>query len=371
MKKCFSIILILVFAQNLMFCQSSGQYWQNKSLSLSHYYGYLIPEYSYHHLQATEAINGFSIGFGKTSSGNDFWQRLYNYPVSGLCLFHSGLSNAELYGHQTAIFAYTGSEFLSDKKLQLPWQFGLGMNYVSKRFDFQDNYHNIGVGSNLNVYFRGSFGWSFMIFEIFRFTQSLVFHHLSNANMNEPNIGLNWLTVSNTIAFYPKGKSVRLITDVPDFKKAVEHFIFLNGGLKHTVSFEPYKYMTGSLSYVAELGISHMVSLSLGADLFFDSSVEEEMIAKGIEFEHYFAWHSGVHVGLKMNYNKLGVGIQQGIYVGLLEHLNNNKMYNRAFAQWRFNDWFTAMIALKSHLHILDHVEIGIGYRLFKSNCRE
>lgn len=368
-KLCHIILLLLL---KISFCnaQTTASFFENKSVSASYHYGFLLPEYTYHQLQSISPINGVEVNFGTRLTGENYWQRLYNYPVSGISMYYSGLSNKGLYGNVFALYAYSGSSFFQDKKVQITWRMGLGFCYIGKKFHLENNYYNISVGSHINMLFRGEFGWGTKISERFDFRQNLAFNHFSNANMAEPNIGLNWLNLQNAIVYYPKARPQINNVVVPKHNLSIKHRLILSGGLKHTKSFESYQYITSSLAYSPLFSISHLVSVGPGADLFYDSSVKTIFERRERNFETQYAWQTGFHVNFIMYYNRLGFGIQQGLYVGLKDELAGNKAYNRAFIEFIFNQNLHLVLALKTHLHILDHVQLGIGINIKDKNLK-
>ena len=66
----------------------------------------------------------------------------------------------------------------------------------TKKFELSDDYENVAVGSHLNVHFRYHLGLQYDISSNLKLKSGLNFHHFSNANMREPNLGLNMLSVS-------------------------------------------------------------------------------------------------------------------------------------------------------------------------------
>jgi hypothetical protein len=238
----------------------------------------------------------------------------------------------------------------------------LGLCYATKKYDAFDNPFNVVVGSHLNIYFRAAIGWKLLTMKKFGIAQYFTFHHLSNANMSAPNVGLNWLTFTNSITFYPKGKPSIANVPIPPVETGLRHQIILSAGLKHTRSFESYKYVAASLSYTALWKPTHVFSFGLGADLFYDSSVRDVLESSNSTFLPRYLWHSGLHLEQRVTYNKTSFGLQEGLYMGFLEKVNNNKMYNRAFVQRHIGQNLIVRLSMKSHLHILDHVELGIGW---------
>jgi hypothetical protein len=369
--KVWHILILLLLKISFCNAQSYKDFLDNKSIGASYHYGFLLPEYTYHQLQAISAINGVEINLGTKLNGKNYWQNLYNYPVSGISMYYSGLSNKELYGNVFSVYAYSGSSFFPDRKIQLTWRLGLGFCYVGKKFHLEDNLYNISVGSHINMLFRGELGWETKITDRFDFRQNLAFNHFSNANMAEPNIGLNWLNFQNAIVYYPKARPQINSVVVPNHSLSVKHRLILSGGLKHTKSFESYQYITSSLAYSPVFSISHLVSVGPGADLFYDSSVKTIFERRERDFKPHFAWQSGLHINFIMYYNRMGFGLQQGIYLGLIDEVAGNKAYNRAFIEFFFNKNLHVVLALKTHLHILDHVQLGIGINIKDKSLKQ
>lgn len=356
-------IILILSSTLLASAQQSESILKNTSFRIAYHHGWLIPEYSFVKMQAGQPINGFEISYDKQSDGSLYWHRLYRNPITGIGFFYSGLGNSGVFGTQSAVFFHTGSQFYkSPTGFAIPWQLGIGLCYVSKKYDAIDNAFNVAVGSHVNIYFRAAIGWELITLKKLKISQGLTFHHLSNANMSEPNIGLNWLTLTHYISFLPKGKPVITESEIPEPDRRIHNQVFINVGLKHTRSFESYKYTTASLAYTALWIPGHIVSLGLGGDLFYDSSVKDEMKTNRQEFKPRYFWHSGIHTEQKMVYNKMSFGIQEGVYLGFAEKVNNHTFYNRAFIQRRLTPNISAMISIKTHLHILDHVEFGLGW---------
>lgn len=348
--------------------QGKSDLLKNSFVKASYHYGFLLPEYSFIRQQSNSSIQGFEISLLNQSDGSKYWHRLYNFPEAGVGFFHSGLGNSVLFGHQSALFFQTGSSIYRSRneKLAFPWQLGVGLCRVSEKYDAQTNPFNVAVGSHINIYFRAAVSWNLHLGEKFILTQGLTFHHLSNANMSEPNIGLNWLTLHHSISFGPKGVGSRVVSEVPSKDQRIAHQVYANYGIKHTRSFESYKYSTASLSYSALWVPSYIVSFGIGADFFYDSSVKDELETSQREFKNQYYFHSGIHIEQKMVYNKMSFGIQEGVYIGLKEKVGNHVLYNRAFLQRELTKSLSIMLSVKTHLHILDHVELGLGWK-FKS----
>jgi hypothetical protein len=77
-------------------------------------------------------------------------------------------------------------------------------------------------------------------------------------------------------------------------------------------------------------------------------------------------FNTGIHLSQEIVYHSFSFILQEGFYVGLLDEINRSAMYNRAILRWKFKKNVLISISMKSHLHILDYPELGVGYYFTK-----
>jgi hypothetical protein len=76
-----------------------------------------------------------------------------------------------------------------------------------------------------------------------------------------------------------------------------------------------------------------------------------------------YDFRSGIHFSQEVVYNKFSIIIQEGFYLVLKDQVEQHVMYNRGIIRYRITDRFLVQLAMKSHIHILDYPEIGVGIR--------
>ena len=124
-------------------------------------------------------------------------------------------------------------------------------------------------------------------------------------------------------------------------------------------------YFTSSFSTEYKYHWKRKLHVGGGLDLFYDSSTKTEMsVEAGRTYKPIYDFKSGVHFSQELVYNRFSLIIQEGIYLGLTDHLNDSWEYNRAIFRWKFSNHFFVNASMKSHLHILDYPELGFGYYL-------
>ena len=358
------LLLVILVTVHLTGSHLFAQKLDNLRVRMDLHAGYLIPEYQLFNQLVNDHIYSFEASIQKQTSGEKERDQLFNYPEFGVTFLYTSLGNKEVFGHEAAIYGYFLTHLVQKKRFQLNQQFGLGLGYATRTFNLEDNYMNVAVGSRLNIHFNYKIGTSIRLSEKIDLNSGLSFSHYSNANMSEPNLGVNFLT------FYLGSNYLIGKQNIAERRTLKEHqpvnefaFIYAAGG-KHTRALQSTIYFTSSISAEYKRHISRKIRLGAGLDLFYDSSTETEMSAPGKEpYKPIDDFRTGIHLSQEIAYGPFSFILQEGLYVGLTNKVNTSKiMYNRGIVRYKFNDRFLVHITMKSHLHILDYPEVGFGY---------
>lgn len=363
MKIFRNVLLILLSVQPMGF-RAQEKFTDNLHLRTDAHFGFLIPEYQLFNQIANDYVYSGEISLQKQSSGKHDRDQLYNYPEFGVTLLYSSLGNNDVFGHETALYGYFLTHLFERKVFQLNQQFGLGLGYASRKFNLQDNYLNVAVGSHINIHFNYKLGLSLLISERFRINSGLSFSHYSNANMAEPNLGVNTFTAYLGSNYLLGKKNLYEKRTKQEHHPGNEFAVIGSIGGKHTRALQSTIYFTSSLSGEFRRQISRKIRLGAGLDLFYDSSTETEMSVPGKDpYRPINDFRTGIHISQEIAYGDFSFILQEGLYVGLTNTVDPNRMmYNRGIVRWRMNDRFLIQITMKSHLHILDYPEFGFGY---------
>jgi hypothetical protein len=309
-------------------------------------------------------VQSFSINLLRKTTGKSFWEQVYNYPEYGLSLFYSTLGNDRIHGREISIFPYFRLDIISGKRFDLYNETGIGLAYVSRKFDLQENPLNIAVGSHVNIHFNLKLGFQYKTAGRLKLHSGLSFDHFSNSNAREPNLGLNYATLYAGVKYRLGEQSEKMehLIEAPE-KSYHYEFIYSAGG-KHPRAVGSDLYFTSSATFEFKWEPFRVLHFGIGADLFYDTSTEAEMLT--LELKNYrglFDFRSGIHFSQEFVYNKFSLIIQEGFYLLLRDEVDQNVMYNRGIMRYRISNRFFVQLAMKSHLYILDYAELGLGIR--------
>lgn len=352
---------LILFIKGILFAQSGQE--RNLSLRVDGLYGLVIPEYKNISYLVEEPVSGFEISLFRSAIGRNLWEQSYRYPEAGLTFQFTTLGNKKVFGQEYALFPYVQTALVRRPKFLMSTLFGLGLGYATKKFDLENNYQNVSVGSHINIHFNFKLGARWKLSDRFSLNSGLSFTHYSNANMAEPNLGLNlvYLYTGLNYAIQPVQEFIR--TEIPAHKTKHEFaFIYAAGG-KHTRALQSTVYFTSSFSTEYKYQWKRKFRIGCGFDLSYDSATETEMSAPGKNtYKPIYDYRTGIHFSQELVYDRFSFILQEGFYIGLVDQVDNSFMYNRAMLRWKLNDHWLINASMRSHLHILDYPELGIGY---------
>ncbi len=339
------------------------EFLNNTQLTLQYNRGVALPEYSFVSFLVDQPIQSVAFNVLKQTTGKNDWERLYKFPEYGFSFFYTNLGNDQYLGKAFALNYFFKINFISKEKWKVFNQTGIGLGYLTRKFDLEENYHNVGIGSQVNVHFNFRLGASYRFAQKWSTDFGLSFDHFSNGNTADPNLGLNNVTIFTGIRHdlgIIEDKNIQALN--PHVRKNNFEIVASIGGKKTRAISSKY-FLTSSLSAGVNREFFRGFNLGLGADLFYDESIETQMQAKGETFHSSNNFQTGIHLSQEFRYNRFSLILQEGIYLGLTNKGNNKSMYNRGIVQFQFNKNILLRIAMKSHLHILDYPEIGIGIK--------
>lgn len=381
---------IIFFISVVIWFNCFGGFNQIKSdieryLTLNYHQGYVLPEYQEFIYLVNDDIHSLEFNISKQTTGNNYWEQLYKYPRFGLSIYYTTLGNDDLFGREIAIVPYIVNHIIERNRFSLDNHIGCGLSYVTKKFDLKNNYRNIAVGSNLNIHFNLKFYANYQLYNKIYLNSGIAFNHLSNGNSREPNIGLNNISLFTGLDYLIGSKIEKQVHEIKPHNPENEIIITYSIGGKHAGTFQSKYFVTSSLSIELCRKAFRKFYFGIGADVFYDASTKINNASDNIEHntfdEVYHIWvtskdnssnnniykksydyKTGFHISQEFVYHKVSLIVQEGIYAFLTDKITNKKMFNRAIIRYRINNHILINLSMKSHLHILDYPEIGIGY---------
>jgi hypothetical protein len=355
-----SLLLVISFTK----VNSQNRFIDDLKLQVNAHGGYILPEYPFLNALTKDYIRSLDVSLIKETRGKTYWEQIYKYPEYGISFFYSTLGNNEILGHEYALTYFFKLNYIAKKRFKFYQRVGIGGGYITKRFDLDENYMNVAVGSKLNVHFNTRLGTEFKLSEKLNFNLGISFDHFSNANTSEPNLGINYVTGFTGLS-YRIGNSTEIKSfSLEKFDKPKRLDLYISLGGKHPRSLSANYFLASSIALEYNKAITRVVKLGVGTDFFYDSSVKSQLKDFNRNYKSHYSVQTGIHFSQSFTYNRFSIELQEGIYLGLTEKVDHYPIYNRGIVRFQLSDKYAIRIAMKSHLYILDYPEFGLGIKL-------
>ena len=343
------IIIVFFFLTNVFYCQNLNKYTFESSTS----YGRIIP----HRTSIKKIVdnNAFSIEstINFQTNGKKTYHYYYLFPSFGWTLSYTNSGNSDDIGNILATYGSVSLP-LSKKKNPLCFKLGLGVGWIGKTFDLENNFQSVAIGSHVNMNVQLKFEKKYRIKSKHQLKYGILLNHLSNGSYKLPNLGLNILQLQASYSLGVRPQSID--TSMKDFIQPKKHGIFLY----NSSGFKENQILSDRLFYINETSIQLEArqgvksSFLYGFDLLYNSSIKEQT-------NSFF--QSGIILGHILHLNKLKIGTQIGCHVYNKGNIYR-RVYNKIIAEYQISSKLFTRISLRSHLFTADFIGLGIGYKL-------
>jgi hypothetical protein len=255
---------------------------------------------------------------------------------------------------------------VSNEKFSMAFGIGLGMAYLSKKFDRLENYKNLTIGSNYNaaVQFQLKLRWQLSSRLFFNTGASML--HVSNGTIKTPNFGLNIPALFG--GFEWKVNQQKIKYQIPDSLvsyKGKINFRLMASYANKQISREWDKEFN---VYVASMILSRFYNnadrILLGVDAVYDESSKYVLDKKGQATEEWLdVTKIGLNVGHEWTFSQLSIYVNIGYYV----HSNNEDdalLYNKLGLTLQFLKYAFVGLNLQTHWGQADFLSFGLGLNL-------
>lgn len=368
-----SLIIVLVLHSTSLHSQEYEHklFTSNMMLEGRFYYGFLYAQ----HIEL-ERFNGhfpvFEINLQQETFGKRKWERIYNYPEIGMSFLYTGLGKSPELGSALSVFPFIDFPLARIKNFSVNFRFGLGVAYLTKRFDRLTDYKNLAIGSHINASASIMFKARYKLNQ--RYTLSLGFglQHFSNGSLKLPNYGLNIIEVNAGVAYRlaRENKSLgdRFIPPTEPYSAIIRHNIEFDAGFalgwKNMKAVLGQNYMVYHLYENTFFPVKRKSKWGFGLDLSYDESHVKILENEGIAVTNKLnIIRPGINGAYMLVLSKLDFIFNLGYYLGGQER-SNGPFYEKLSFQYKFSKYFFANVMLKVHWGRADYIGWGFGVHI-------
>ncbi len=335
------------------------------------HYGFLMS----HHLELDifqSHFPAFELSIQKGTWGKHRWEAMYAYPIVGIGIWSSPLGGFKEIGSAVAVYPFIDFPLFGDQSNGFNFRLGVGLGYLTNKFDPVNNYKNFAIGSHLNAAGSLSFEYRYKPGSRLSLAVGAGLTHFSNGATKTPNYGLNVFSASFGIAYYLQKSNPYL-----DKKILPELYPFEFDGRKTlTLEFSAavaskdmsQQYGKRFVVYAGFINVLKQISyksrLGMGIDFTYDLSDKYLLLMRDYPLKNDFQiLKTGINVAYELVISDLSFLFNAGVYVTGKEK-SEGEIFQRLTLKYRIFDRLFANLALSVHLARAEYVGIGLGYSL-------
>ena len=366
---------------------------------------------------------GVTLGFELPSTQIRPWQQYLGNPTVGLGLTCMNLGHSML-GHAIAAYPYILLDAIDTRAFQMRFKVAGGLACVTEHWYTQkdqnpDHYYdetvNTVFGCYLNVYLNAGVNLNFPITDYLAVGGEFGYFHMSNGRTCMPNIGMNCVygSVGVTATLNSEAKNKRTV-QFPDQPYGWALNITGAAGAQKAAIEDSHRFLISSLHVGAVYHVNNWYGVGIGTDVFYNSAVtkftarsqycdgtigDDSCLTCGDQIGVDYSFAQKVRAGLALN-NEFKFGavtamVDWGVYFynpsrhiydsyhedyhllgqaapkrELLYKSPHGAGSEEAFHYIRFGlkyriwDNLYLHTSAKTHMHICEYVEFGVGYQI-------
>ena len=315
-------------------------------------------------------VPAFEISLQQLTYGKHKWEIAYGYPLIGISFWYSSLNNSPYLGSAYALFPYINFPLYRHRDFTFNFRFGLGLGYLTKKFDRLTDYKNLAIGSHFNAAVSLMFELRYKISPRFTLSGGINFQHFSNGSLKLPNYGLNIPLANLGIAYRLVRQNKYLVEHVyppvePFAAIIHQHIEFNIGGF---IGFKNLQAVYGENFTVWHFyentffPVSRKSLVGFGFDASYDGSHVKILEAAGDTVTDKFKIiRPGTNAAYQLLMGKLGFIFNLGYYLGGAEK-SNGPLYEKFSVKYNLTKNLYASVMLKVHFGRADYIGWGFGY---------
>jgi len=363
LKLYITLLTVVLFIENT-YCQiNKRDSLKPFNIEMKSGYGFIAPHNDGFNYFIQKHIPSFEIDISFPTNGDKLWEQQYRYPNLGLGYYHADLGNPEILGTVNALFGFIDVPWYRNNWFSVNYQFALGLSYLSKCYDYKQNYMNIAISTHLNVYLNTGINTKLRLTDRLSLITDLGLTHFSNGAVKVPNKGINVFSAQAGLSYrFGDQPIAKIEREIPKFEKKTEYSINLSMGIKQVYPIAGKNYFAYATTFYAERALAYKYKLGMGMDLFYDPSIKknkEEEGIKNVATSDYFC--PGFHLSGSFVFHRVSLTLSQGIYL-FNKPINFQKTYNRYGFRYRLSKHTNVNLSLKSYFASADNIEWGLGY---------
>lgn len=314
----------------------------------------------------------FELSVDQVTFGRKSWQSKSNYPTVGMSFLYTGIGEQPELGRAFAIIPRMTFNCLKSERHQINFKLGIGIGYLTQKYDVVDNPKNTFIGSHVNAAIDIAVDYSYMITNRLGASAFLGFTHFSNGSSRSPNNGINIAHAGIGVKCFLNGPKQRISKQQSDNqqykswkKKNISLTFAFSYSQKDIKEFIGYKksWSVYNIHINALKRLTEMSKVGLGFDLVYDMTDKEVLRQDGIDFTDIEILKPGISAAYELTFGNTSFVFNFGCHIAGKD-LCEGRVYQKLGMTQNIWRGVFATISLTTHYGWADYIGFGIGYRI-------
>ena len=401
MKRFLLLALSVMLLSNVAFAQHYKTGNDRFSIKVQPFVGgYLSPNGNLEAIDPS-APTGVNFGFELPSSQQYPWQQYLNNSTAGVGVSYIDYGD-KVMGKAVSVYPYILLNCVRTKHFELAVKLASGLAYCTETYwtnTQTDNRDDVTAhftfGSHLNAYQCGGVNLNFPLTRNLALNGEIGFFHLSNGRTMEPNMGANILYGGVGVVATINPEEEKEPIKFPRLPYRWSLNVTLSAGSQSADLTDGRNFFINTFHLGAIYNVCNWYGIGLGADVFFNDAIGAEtnrgLFRSDIEYKQSDKIRAGVSINNELQFGRVTAMVDWGVYLyNPARNLYNDtgspyykvgekrplfyKMhragadeawhYIRFGVKYRVWDNLYVQALAKTHMHIAELIEFGIGYQI-------
>jgi len=365
------IWVLMLFISSASFSQEQEK-WSGTGIDANLLLGKMIKHTSKFTGVLPRQSYALQLNFVKQTYGQKEWHQRRNFPQICLGFVFVDYNMPQVYGSVIGVFPNVQIPLVKWKKLEWVMNAGMGLGYATKPYERlpKPNLENVAIGGHWNNVSPFSTDVRWQINQHLEVQTGMNFIHVSNASLQQPNLGINLWAAHVGIRYFPITNNPKKI--YKKLKPLNNRWLFSG---RYSMAFYEKNPADGPLYpvYMAAVFASKRYwgknKVYGGLDYTYNSGMY--VFLKSIEDqqgkEKLASTQVAAFVGNEFLVGRLGVVFQLGVYLKEL-HDSHEILYQKVGGNFYFYKSEKGIlkeaygtVLLKTHKAVAEFAEIGVG----------
>ncbi len=331
---------------------------------LTYHYGFIIPHSQTIKDVANSYPQALEFSFSRLSTSYNSWEKCNCYNQWGASLTYLDFDNDPILDQAYTLVFFFEPIFTRGRNFKLSGKAGLGLGYVTQKFDPIENPTNLFFSSNWNFPLMVGLNLGYRVTEKWRFNLTASYNHISNGRMSQPNKGMNYPMGSLGVQYVINPTSLPERTVNKERNYPWNKYLVLFGTSKSasdsTFSDQGRKRLIGiQAGLLKRLGTIY--GINAGVEVIYDESNKQGDDQS--DDDGYHAFTGAAVIGNNLFFGRFHFNQQFAFYFERPTP-TSKALYQRYSLDYFISSVVKVGVSLKAHGHVADNIDIRLGLML-------